>query len=93
MKIRTYLSLFNGIGIGSQALKELDIQVDNTSKDIIDVHVDLFFFRYITTLECERLRGYSDFYTESVSKTQRMKQCGNGWTLPVIKHILSKLKE
>lgn len=50
-------------------------------------------YRKLTPLECERLQGYPDGYSEGVSNTQRYKQIGNGWTLPVIKHILSKLKE
>lgn len=44
-------------------------------------------YRKLTPLECERLQGYPDQYTEGVSNTQRYKQIGNGWTLPVIEHI------
>lgn len=50
-------------------------------------------YRKLTPLECERLQGYPDGYTEGVSNTQRYKQCGNGWTLPVIEHIFKCMLE
>ena len=49
-------------------------------------------FRYYTIRECERLQTLPDNYTEGVSNTQRYKMLGNGWTLEVIKHILSYYK-
>ena len=48
--------------------------------------------RKLTPLECERLQGIKDGYTEGVSSTQRYKCIGNGWSVPVIKHILKNLK-
>ena len=56
------------------------------------VPVDNFFFRYITPLECERLQTVPDGFTDSVSKTQRYKMLGNGWTVDVISHIFNNLK-
>ncbi len=47
-------------------------------------------YRKLTPLECERLQTVPDKYTEGVSNTQRYKMLGNGWTVDVIKHILSK---
>lgn len=55
------------------------------------VAVDELHYRKLTPLECERLQGYPDNYTEGVSNTQRYKQCGNGWTLPVIEHIFKEM--
>jgi DNA (cytosine-5)-methyltransferase 1 len=46
--------------------------------------------RRLTPLECERLQGLPDNYTEGISSTQRYKCIGNGWSVPVIKHILKK---
>ena len=48
--------------------------------------------RRLTPLECERLQGLKDGYTEGISSTQRYKCIGNGWSVPVIKHILKNLK-
>lgn len=47
-----------------------------------------FIIRKLTPLECERLQTLPDNYTEGVSKTQRYKMLGNGWTVDVIAHIL-----
>jgi len=46
-----------------------------------------------TPVECERLQTIPDNYTEGISNTQRYKCIGNGWTVDVIAHILSGLKE
>lgn len=54
--------------------------------------------RKLTPRECERLQWLPDDYTltptgkRMMSDTQRYKQCGNWWTIPVISHILSYLK-
>lgn len=48
--------------------------------------------RRLTPLECERLQTLPDGYTEGVSDTNRYKCIGNGWTVDVIAHILSNLK-
>lgn len=50
-------------------------------------------FRMLTPLECERLQTLPDNYTYGISKTQRYKSLGNGWTVDVIAHIFSYLKE
>lgn len=46
----------------------------------------------LTPVEVEALQGVRRNYTEGVSNTQRYKMLGNGWTVPVIKHILNGLK-
>ena len=45
--------------------------------------------RILTPVECERLQTLPDNYTEGVSRTQRYTMLGNGFTVEVIKHILS----
>lgn len=49
--------------------------------------------RRLTPLECERLQGLPDNYTNvaEVSPEQRRRLVGNGWSIPVIKHILGGL--
>tara|TARA_B100001109_G_scaffold84409_1_gene68890 strand:- start:5188 stop:6768 length:1581 start_codon:yes stop_codon:yes gene_type:complete len=49
-------------------------------------------WRKLTPLECERLQTVPDNYTNHVSKTQRYKMLGNGWTVNVISHILSNME-
>lgn len=53
---------------------------------------DEFFFRYLSPKECERLQTVPDDFTACVSKTQRYKMLGNGWTVDVIAHTLRGLK-
>lgn len=48
--------------------------------------------RRLTPIECERLQGVKDNYTDCVSDTQRYRMLGNGWTVDVIAHIFSYLK-
>ena len=57
------------------------------------IPLDLFFFRYITPIECERLQTVPDNYTNHVSNTQRYKMLGNGWTVDVIAHILKSMSK
>ena len=52
---------------------------------------DEYLWRKLTPLECERLQTMPDNYTNHVSKTQRYKMIGNGWTVDVIAHILSQI--
>lgn len=48
--------------------------------------------RKLTPIEAERLQTVPDDYTSGVADTQRYKMLGNGWTVDVIAHIFSKLK-
>lgn len=45
--------------------------------------------RKLHPIECERLQGLPDNYTEGVSNTQRYKACGNAFNVDVVAHILS----
>jgi DNA (cytosine-5)-methyltransferase 3A len=48
--------------------------------------------RRLTPIECERLQGMKDNYTNYVSDSQRYKMIGNGWTIPVISHLFNYIK-
>ena len=45
--------------------------------------------RRLTPTECARLQTIPDWYKFGCSDTQAYKMLGNGWTVEVIKHILS----
>jgi DNA (cytosine-5)-methyltransferase 3A len=45
--------------------------------------------RKLTPIECERLQGLKDNYTEGVAMTNRYKLLGNAFNVDVITHILS----
>lgn len=59
----------------------------------IDLPDGDYIIRKLTPIEAERLQTLPDGYTEGISKTQRYKCIGNGWTVEVIAHILKGLKE
>ena len=47
--------------------------------------------RRLTPVECERLQGFPDNWTDGQSDTQRYKQCGNAVSVPVIKSIVERI--
>lgn len=49
--------------------------------------------RKLHPIECERLQGLPDNYTEGVSNTQRYKTCGNAFNVDVVAHILKAIKK
>ena len=63
-----------------------------TAQDKHGVLID-GYIRKLTPIECERLQTLPDGYTEGISNTQRYKCLGNGWTVDVIAHIFSYIKE
>lgn len=58
----------------------------------IDLPDGDYIIRKLTPIEAERLQTLPDNYTAGVSNAQRYKGVGNGWTVDVIAHILSGLK-
>lgn len=49
--------------------------------------------RRLTPTECARLQTIPKWYKWEVSETQQYRMLGNGWTVEVIKHILSFLPD
>ena len=48
--------------------------------------------RKLTPIECERLQGFPDSWTEGQSDTQRYKQLGNAVTVPMVQVIAERFK-
>ncbi len=46
--------------------------------------------RKFTPVECERLQGFPDNWTQGVSDTQRYKQLGNAVTVNVVQEIIKR---
>jgi len=51
-----------------------------------------YSFRKMTPVEIERLQTLPDNFTEGIDTQARYKAVGNGWTVDIIAHILSYLK-
>lgn len=49
--------------------------------------------RKLTPLECERLQGFPDGWTDGISDTQRYRCLGNAVTVPVVEFIIQKIQE
>lgn len=50
-----------------------------------------YIIRKLTVAECRRLQTIPEWYKMPCSDTQNYKMLGNGWTVEVIKHILSHI--
>lgn len=51
-----------------------------------------YIIRKLTVTECKRLQTVPDDYIFPVSDTQAYKMLGNGWTVDVIAHIMSRFE-
>jgi DNA (cytosine-5)-methyltransferase 1 len=47
--------------------------------------------RRLTPLECERLQGFPDNWTEGQADSNRYKQIGNAVAVPVVEWIISRM--
>lgn len=82
-------------GVNKGGIKALDGKTptmtsskwEDNNHVVVGIH-----YRKLTPMECERLQTLPDNYTDGVSNTQRYKMIGNGWTIEVIKHILSHIE-
>ena len=63
------------------------VQKDNHVVDVPHARI-----RKLTPVECERLQGLPDGYTEGVAKSHRYKTLGNAFNVDVVAHILSSIR-
>lgn len=64
----------------SSKKRRTDVKILNETEE--------YTVRKLTPVECERLQGLPDNYTEGISNTQRYKCCGNAFNVDVVAHIL-----
>jgi len=79
----------NACNVGGQALRVYSIEGKSTTSGVGLYAVKSNNIRRLTPIECERLMGLPDNYTEGISKTHRYKCIGNAFSVPVMQHILS----
>jgi DNA (cytosine-5)-methyltransferase 1 len=75
---------------GRRFKEEGDPSFTLTGQDIHGI-TDGTKIRRLTPLECERLQGFPDNWTEGFSDNQRYKMMGNAVTVNVIQAIAEKL--
>lgn len=56
-------------------------------------NIDCSYVRRLTPLECERLQGLPDNWTEGGSDTARYRAIGNGMAQPCADYVMSKVIE
>ena len=76
--------------------RSLDLRTDDKSNTLTSVGKDNLVvtdrIRKLTPIECERLQGLPDNYTEGVATTNRYRCLGNAFNVDVVAHILSRVK-
>lgn len=83
---------------GKRTLRKVVNSIDANYFKSIDNHGQRTFVkesdvsaRKLTPLECERLQGFPDNWTDTLSDSQRYKTLGNAVTVPVIKSLVNKI--
>ena len=84
----TYMIMTSNVNTNmNERLQKRDVSWTLTTRKNEFAIIDNQTIRRLTPLECERLQGFSDGYTEGISDTQRYKCLGNAVTVPVIEYI------
>jgi site-specific DNA-cytosine methylase len=66
---------------------------DNHTETRATVVIEDPTVRRLTPLECERLQGFPDNWTEGQSDSQRYKQMGNAVAVPVVEWVIQGIVE
>jgi len=88
----TVLDYYNDTIVPNGKAKVLGTNSQSTTAVAGQLVNDNSVIRKLTPIECERLQGLPDNYTEGVSNTQRYKALGNAFNVDVIAHILSFIR-
>lgn len=90
--------------LGLQRVQRLELRSDDKSNSCLSssssknlLSSDGVKYRKLTPRECFRLQTVPEHHIDTllsagISNTQLYKMCGNGWTMEVIKHILSFMR-
>ena len=64
---------------------------DNATESRATVLINDYSVRRLTPLECERLQGFPDRFTDDQADSHRYKQIGNAVAVPVVEWIMKRL--
>jgi len=85
------IGVTNGWADAKIALKKsMTLRAKNNAAYVLDIKNKLF--RRVTPEEREILQGFKAGVTEGVVDTQRVKMLGNGFTIPIVAHILKNIR-
>lgn len=87
-----YIGSSNASNVGGQALRVYDTNAKSTTSGV-GLYQHNEGIRKLTPIECERLMGLPDNYTQSVAMTNRYKCVGNAFHVDVVAHILSSINQ
>jgi DNA-cytosine methyltransferase len=85
----TALDYYNDTIVPNGKAKVLGTNPQSTTAVAGQLVNDNSIIRKLTPVECERLQGLPDNYTEGISNTQRYKCLGNAFNVDVVSWILS----
>lgn len=85
----TALDYYNDTIVPNGKAKVLGTNPQSTTAVAGQLVKDNSIIRKLTPIECERLQGLPDNYTDGISNTQRYKCLGNAFNVDVVAHILS----
>ena len=78
--------------IGALSADQFQIRVvDCCLKQIQAMHEETSQVRRLTPVECERLQGFPDNWTDGQADSARYKQMGNAVAVPVVEWIMRRL--
>ena len=78
----------NGLGIGQEGAPAYTL--DTRQRPAVAKGTTV---RRLTPVECERLQGFPDNWTEGQADTNRYKQMGNAVAVPVVSWLIKRLME
>jgi len=81
-------------GSGFQDENDPSYTIDTVSNHgVVIVKEQKSTVRRLTPVECERLQGFPDNWTEGQADTHRYKQMGNAVAVPVVSWLVNRLME
>lgn len=86
----TLSALGGGQGAGRRFKENGDPAFTLTTQDQHGIY-DGYSIRRLTPLECERLQGFPDGWTDGLSDSARYKVLGNAVSVPIVKMIMERL--
>ena len=80
-------------GPGGKGWGDVDNPMFTLTKTDVHGVAETATVRRLTPVECERLQGFPDNWTEGQADSHRYKQMGNAVAVPVVEWVMARLVE